>query len=79
VNHTIREVGEVHGKVVCHCRISIKLKGKFNKTIKEQFAITKCWVIKKQHVYKTSIAEMRVLRWIVEKQRKIGYDMKKFF
>jgi hypothetical protein len=35
VNHTIREVGEVHGKVVCHRRISIKLKGKFNKTIKD--------------------------------------------
>ena len=25
---------------------------------------TKCWVVKKQHIYKMSVVEMRRLRWI---------------
>jgi len=28
--------------------------------------ITKCWAVKNQHIYKISVAEMRMLRWISE-------------
>ena len=25
---------------------------------------TNCWIVKKQHIHKISVAEMRMLRWI---------------
>ena len=34
------------------------------------FYDTKCWAIKKQHINKISVAEMRMLRWISEKVQK---------
>ena len=27
---------------------------------------TECWVVKKQHIHKMSVVEMRMLRWINE-------------
>ena len=27
---------------------------------------TECWVVKKQHIHKMSVAEIRLLRWINE-------------
>ena len=31
---------------------------------------TKCWDIKKQHVHKMSVIEMRMLRWIMKNTNK---------
>ena len=30
---------------------------------------TKCWTVKKQHVTKTNVAEIRILRWMRDKTR----------
>ena len=59
-------------KSFCDHRISIKLKGKFYRTIIRPviFNGTECWVVRKQHIHKLSQAEMRILRWVSENTRK---------
>ena len=31
---------------------------------------TKCWVVRKQHIYKMCVTEMKMLRWISRTTRK---------
>ena len=51
--------------VLCDRRIPMKLKGKFYRTAIRPAMLygSECWAIKKQHVQKMSVAEMRMLRW----------------
>ena len=35
---------------------------------------TKYWVIKKQHIHKTNVFEMSMLRWISGNTRKVGFE-----
>ena len=48
---------------MCDCRILI-LKGKFCKTVIRPAMLygTECWAVKKKHIHKMSIAEIRMLR-----------------
>ena len=53
-------------------KIPIKLKGKFYR-IAIRLAMLygiECWVIKKMHIHKMSVMEMRMLRWISGNTRK---------
>jgi hypothetical protein len=54
-------------RVLCDRRIiPIKLKRTFYRSVIRPAMLygTKCWAIKKQHIYKLSLAEMRMLRLI---------------
>ena len=44
------------------------LKGKFYKIAIWLVMVygTECWVVKKQHIHKMSVVEMRMLRWITK-------------
>ena len=56
---------------VIYTRIPIKLKRKFYK-IAIRLAMlygTECWAVKKQHIHKMSVVEMRMLRWISGTQK----------
>ena len=58
--------------VLCERRMPTRLKGKFYRTTIRS-AMTygaKCWPIKKQHMQKMDVAEMRMLRWMCSKTRK---------
>ena len=58
--------------VLCDQRTPTILKGKFYRTI-IRLAMTyaaECLPIKKQHMHKMDIAEMRMLRWMCAKTRK---------
>ena len=52
--------------VLCDHRIPIKLKRTFYRFVIRPAMLygTECWAIKKQHIYKLSLAEMRMLRLI---------------
>ena len=75
VNHWIR-AGWMKWRstsgVFCDCSIPIKLKENFHKTAIRLAMLygTKCWTIKKQHVHKISVVEMRMLRRISGNTRK---------
>ena len=58
-------------RVVCDC-IPIKFKGKFYRTVIRPNMLYDIdgWAIKKQHLHKMSIVEMRILRWIRGNTRK---------
>lgn len=58
--------------ILCDRRIPAKLKGKFYRTAIRPAMLygTECWAIKKQHISKMSVAEMRMLRWMCGKTRK---------
>lgn len=60
-------------KSLCDHRISIKLEGKFYRTIIRPviFNGTEFWVVRKQHIHKLSEAEMRMLKWVSENTRKV--------
>jgi len=38
---------------------------------------TECWAVKKQHIHNMSVAKMRILRWINEIHKNIGFKMRK--
>ena len=50
-------------------RIPLRLKEKFYKMVIRSTMLygTKCWAIKKQHVRKINVTEMRMLRWMCGK------------
>ena len=52
--------------VLCERRIPIKLKRTFYRSVIRPSMLygTECWAIKKQHIYKLSLTEMRMLRLI---------------
>ena len=58
--------------VLCDSRIPIKLKKKFYKTTIRPVILygTICQAVKKQHIHKMRVAEMRMLRWIDKNTRK---------
>ena len=58
--------------VLCDGKILLKLKGKFYKTAIRPILLygSKCWAIKYQHERKTSVAKMRMLRWMCDHTRK---------
>ena len=56
--------------VLCDYRIHIR---KFFYKIAIRLAmlyVIKCWAVKKQHIYKMSVAKMRMLKWINRNNRK---------
>ena len=59
---------------MCDCRIPTKLRGKLYKTSIRPAMLygTECQAVKKQHIYKMSVAEMGMLRWISGNKRKDG-------
>ena len=60
--------------IMCDCRITTKLRGKLYKTSIRPAMLygTECQAVKKQHIYKMSVAEMGMLRWISGNKRKDG-------
>ncbi|KAK9053899.1 hypothetical protein SSX86_024974 [Deinandra increscens subsp. villosa] len=52
--------------VLCDKRFPVKLKGKFYKVAVRPAMLygSECWAIKKAHVRKLEVAEMRMLRWM---------------
>ena len=54
-------------RVLCDCKIAEFYKIAIRVSI---LYGTACWAIKKQHVYKMSIAEMRMLRYLSKKKKK---------
>ena len=52
--------------VLCDGKIPLKLKEKFHRTTIRPTLLydLECWAIKYQHEQKTSVAEMRMLRWM---------------
>ncbi|WAH45030.1 hypothetical protein NZD89_29235 (plasmid) [Alicyclobacillus fastidiosus] len=59
-------------RVLCDSKIPLKLKGKFYRTAIRPALLydSKCWAVKYQHEQKTSVAEMRMLRWMCGHIRK---------
>ena len=53
-------------RVLCDGKMPIKLKGKFYRTVIRPAMLygSECWAIKRQHISKMSVAEMRMLRWM---------------
>ncbi|EXB60461.1 hypothetical protein L484_014914 [Morus notabilis] len=53
-------------RVLCDSKMPIKLKGKFYRTVicPAMLYGSECWAIKRQHISKMSVAEMRMLRWM---------------
>ena len=58
--------------VLCDRRIPLKLKGKFYKTTVRPTMLygVECQTIKRKHIYKMSVAEMRMLRQMCGKIKK---------
>ena len=58
--------------MLCDRPMPTRLKGEFYRRMISP-AMTygvECWLIKKQHIHKISVAEMRILRWVRCKTRK---------
>ena len=51
-------------RVLCHSKISIKLKIKFYKTSIRCaiFNYTGCWIVKKQHVHEMNVIEIKNIK-----------------
>ena len=58
--------------VLCDRRIPLKLKGKFYRTAVRPVMLygTKCWVVKREHIHKMSMIEMKMLRQMCGKTKK---------
>jgi hypothetical protein len=58
--------------ILCDKKVPNKLKDKFYRTAIRPAMIydAECWATKGQHIQKTSVAEMRMLRWIYGHTRK---------
>ncbi|XP_070055689.1 uncharacterized protein [Nicotiana tomentosiformis] len=58
--------------VLCDKNVPPRLKGKFYKVVVRPaiFYGDECWTVKKSHVKKMSVAEMRMLRWMRGHTRK---------
>ena len=66
--------------VLCDLRMPTRLKENFYRTAIRP-AITcgvECWSIKKQHMYKMSVVEMRMLRLMCRKLGRIKLEMSAF-
>ena len=52
--------------VLCDLRVPVKLKEKFSKTALGLSMLygSECWAIKMYHIYKMSLVERRMLRWM---------------
>ncbi|XP_060173953.1 uncharacterized protein LOC132604455 [Lycium barbarum] len=52
--------------VLCDKKVPPKLKGKFYKVVVRPAMLygAECWPVKKSHVQKMKVAEMRMLRWM---------------
>ena len=61
-------------RVLCDCRIPIKLKGKFYKTVIRPVLLygIKCWAVKRKNIQKMSVVEMIMLRCIRRNRRKVN-------
>jgi len=59
-------------RVLCNCNIPLWPKGKFYQTANNPTLLydTGCWVIKRYHAQKMSVAEMRILRWMCGNTRR---------
>ena len=58
--------------MLCDGKIPLKLKEKFYRTTIRQALLygLKCWAVKYQHEQKTSVVEMKMLRWMCGHTRK---------
>jgi hypothetical protein len=58
--------------VLCDPRVSLKLKGKFYRTVIRPAMLygAECWPTKRRHVQQLSVTEMRMLRWICGNTRR---------
>ena len=58
--------GGANRRVLCDHNIPLWLKGKFYRIAIRPVVLygTECWVIKRHHAQKTSVAEMRMLCWM---------------
>ena len=58
--------------VLYYRRIPVKLKGKFYRTAARPALLygTECWAVRKEHVNKICVVEMRMLRWMCGKTKK---------
>nr|XP_009757270.1 PREDICTED: uncharacterized protein LOC104210150 [Nicotiana sylvestris] len=59
-------------RVLCDNNVPLRLKGKFYRVVVRPAMLygAKCWPVKKSHVQKMSMAEMRMLRWMCGHTRK---------
>ena len=59
-------------RVLCDDKIPLKLKGKFYRTAIRSVLLygSECWAVKYQYEQKTSVVEMRMLRWMCGHTRK---------
>ena len=66
-------------RVLCDGKIPLKMKGKFYMIAIRSALLygSECWAVKYQHEQKTSIVEMRMLRWMCSHTRKdkIKYEV----
>lgn len=60
------------GLYLCDHKIPIKLKEFFYEISVRPTMLygNECWVLKKQHVHKISVVEIRIFRWISRNTRK---------
>jgi hypothetical protein len=58
--------------VLCDRRIPMKVKGKFYRTVVRPAMLygSECWAVRRDHIQKLCVAEMRMLRWMCGKTRK---------
>ena len=67
-------------RVLCDSKIYIKLKRKFyKKSIRHAlFNDTRCWTVKKQHVYEMNVIEIKNIKMEKQKYKKmIGFQMRR--
>ena len=58
--------------IICDCKISIKLKGKFYRTTIRPVILygSEWWALKGQHERKMRVVKIRMLRWISKYTKK---------
>jgi hypothetical protein len=58
--------------VLCDPRVSLKLKGKFYRTVIRPVMLygAECWPTKRRHIQQLSVAGMRMVRWICGNTRR---------
>ncbi|XP_070057688.1 uncharacterized protein [Nicotiana tomentosiformis] len=59
-------------RVLCDKNVPTRLKGKFYRVVVRPTMLygAECWTVKKSHVQKMKVAEMRMLRWMCGHTRK---------
>ena len=66
--------------IICDCKIPVKLKWKFYRTIIRLTMLydSECWALKGQHEHKMGVVKMRMLRWMSRHTRNDKFRNDKF-